>query len=812
MSLLTCLAVHCFAQSSVIEGRITADSGEPLVGASVWLDQTRYATATDSEGFYHLSVPDGTYTLKVTYVGFQSFSGEVTPGKDSRRDVSLQESVIKGEEVMVYATRANEKTPTTFTNISSKEIESKNTGRDLPYILQYTPSVVVTSDAGNGVGYTGIRIRGSDPTRVNVTINGVPLNDSESSGTYWVDLPDFASSTNNIQIQRGVGTSTNGAGAFGATMNMQTDMPAQEPYAQINNSYGSFNTWKHTVELNTGLINGHWAFQGRLSSIASDGYIDRASASLKSYYMSGGYYGKNTTVKALMFSGKEVTYQAWYGTPEARLKNDVEGMEEVIANNGYTAEQAENLLNSGRTYNYYLYKNEVDDYVQDHYQLHISHSFSQYLNVNAAFHYTAGRGYYEQYETDQNFSDYGLPDVTVNNDTIGSTDLIRRLWLNNRFYGMVFSANYSRNKWDITFGGGLNRYDGDHYGDVIWAQYASTSDIGYRYYTNNGLKTDFNSYLKANYQLTARLNLFADMQIRTVDYKITGVDDDDITEVLNTGNNYVFFNPKFGATYALSEGESLYASYAVGNREPVRTDFVDAPNGKFPRHETLHDMEVGYRKTTSRFMYSANYYLMQYHNQLVLTGALNAVGNSLRVNTPHSYRMGIELVGGVKIASAWDLSANVTFSQNKIRHFSEVVYDYGTNWDEYNEVTNRYKNSNISFSPGVIASAQLSYQPIQPLRITLMGKYVGRQYLDNTSHRSRSINDYLLNDLKVDYNLGVKWAKQVMISFQVNNLMNVEYSSNGYTFGYRAGDYVVQENYYYPQAGRNFLTALALKF
>ncbi|WP_421892809.1 TonB-dependent receptor [Marinoscillum sp.] len=811
MSMLAMIAVFSAYGQFNVDGKVVTATGESLPGANVWLNQSKYATSTDGDGYFMMSkVPAGTFELSVSFVGYETYTKVLQVDQDVSLEISLKENVIKGEEVFVYATRANEKTPTTFSNISNKEIEGRNMGQDLPFILQHTPSMVVTSDAGNGVGYTGIRIRGSDPTRINVTVNGVPINDSESHGTFWVNMPDMASSVNNIQIQRGIGTSTNGAAAFGASVNLQTDMPSQEAYAKVDNSFGSFNTWKHTVEMNTGLINKKWAFQGRLSQITSDGYLDRASADLKSYYLSGGYYGDKTTVKAVVFAGKEVTYQAWWGTPEARLNNDVDGMMEVIANNGLSDEQADNLLNSGRTYNYYQYDNEVDNYQQDHYQLHLSHVFNPNFNINGALHYTYGRGYYEQYRADDDLADYALPDVVIGDSTITSTDLIRRRWLDNDFYGFTYSANYSKEKWDLSLGGAWNKYDGDHFGEIIWAQYASTSAIRDRYYDNFGKKTDFNVYLKGNYQVSPKVNLFADAQVRLLDYHTKGVDSD--LRDIDTGDNYAFFNPKVGLTYLVKRGESFYASYAIGNREPVRGDFVDAAADQIPKAETMHNLEVGYRKASGNYSYSANYYLMDYDNQLVLTGAVNDVGSSIRVNVPDSYRMGVELVGAVKVTDALTLSGNLTLSQNKIAEFTEVIYDYGPAFDEYNEIQNEYTDTDISFSPNVIGGSQISYSPLDFMEISLLSKYVSKQYLDNTSNDDRSIDAYFVNDLKMDLSFASKQVKQIGISLMVNNIFDVKYVSNGYTFGYAGGDYMVRENYYYPQAGTNFLAAVSLKF
>ncbi|MEQ8471533.1 MAG: TonB-dependent receptor [Marinoscillum sp.] len=815
MTMTALLAVVSAYAQSTLQGRITSESGEPLVGASVWLDGTNKAVATDLDGYYSLKeIEDGWYELNITYVGFKSFIESLPIDGDMTLNVELEESIITGEEVIVYATRANEKTPTTFTNISSKEIEERNLGQDIPFVLRYTPSMVVTSDAGNGVGYTGMRIRGSDATRINVTVNGIPLNDAESHGTFWVNMPDFASSVDNIQIQRGVGTSTNGAAAFGASVNLQTDMPSQEAYGLIKNSFGSFNTWRHTVEVNTGLIDDRWAFQGRLSKISSDGYIDRAKSDLRSYFLSGGYYGDKTTIKALMFAGKEVTYQSWYGTPGAKLFGGEEDLQRVIdfGLEYETDEQLDNLRGSDRTFNYYLYENEVDNYGQDHYQLHLSHTFSSSLNATASLHYTHGEGYYEQYRNDDDFADYGLGDLVLGDTTITSTDLIRRRWLDNDFYGGVFSVNYSAGKWNTTMGGGLNIYDGDHFGEIIWAEHASNSEIREKYYNNYGLKGDLNIYAKANYQITQNLNLFGDIQLRTVSYETKGIDND--LRMIDSGDDYAFVNPKIGVTYVLDSYSNLYASYAIGNREPVRNDFVDAPNGETPQPETLRNIEAGYRRTTSTSTFSANYYLMDYENQLVLTGALNDVGSGVRTNVKDSYRMGVELVGAVQISDMLNFGGNITLSKNKIADFTEVVYDYGPDFGSYNVVTINHENTDIAFSPDVIAGGQVELSPLTGLSLQLMGKYVGKQYLDNTSNENRVIREYFISDALISYDFSPTDVKEIGISLMINNIFNKMYESNGYTWGYYYGydqGNLYQQNNYYPQAGTNFLLSLSVK-
>ncbi len=812
-----CMLVSLFVFSpgvwaQAISGKVTdAETKEALPGANIVVLETGRGVSANNLGNYFISgLPAAAYTLRVSYVGYETIEKQVSLPAAGAVNIALAKDALLDEEVMVFSTRANEKTPTTFTTISNKEIRSQNLGQDLPFLVNWSPSVVTTSDAGAGIGYTGIRIRGSDPTRINVTINGVPLNDSESHGVFWVNTPDLASSTNNIQIQRGVGSSTNGAGAFGATINMQTSMPSKEGYAELNNSFGSYATRRHNVIFNTGLIKDHWSFEGRLSKIASDGYIDRASSDLQSYYLSGGFYGDKTILKALAFGGKEVTYQAWWGTPESRLENDVEGMQEVIGNNGYSDEQAANLLNSGRTFNYYLYDNEVDNYQQDHYQLHLSHQLSSVWSLNGALHYTYGRGYFEQFREDDDLADYGLVPVVIENTTIESTDLIRRRWLDNDFYGFTYGINYNEGRLQTTLGGGYNVYDGDHFGEVIWARFASNSQIRDRYYESYGLKKDFNTFLKTNYELLDGFNVYTDLQVRTINYTSEG-NDNDLTPI-DIRESFVFFNPKAGLTYSVSDRSSLYASYSVANREPVRSDFIDAPDGATPSHETLGNWEVGYKAAGTRYSGGVNLYLMDYKNQLVLTGEVNDVGSSVRTNVADSYRAGIELQGSAQLTNQLMWNANLTLSRNKIREFTEVLYDYGTNFDEYNVIRNTYENTDISFSPALVAGSQLTYRPVAAFEAALLTKYVSRQYLDNTQTDSRSIDPYFVNDIRLTYDWKPKWVQNIGVSLLVNNVFSSLYSSNGYTFGYFGGAYEVRENYFYPQAPRNFLAAVSIRF
>lgn len=702
------------------------------------------------------------------------------------------------DEVNVNALRASEKTPMTFTNLSEEEIDQQNLGQDLPYLLSTMPSVVTTSDAGAGVGYTGFRVRGSDPTRVNVTINGIPLNDSESQGVWWVNMPDFASSIENIQIQRGVGSSTNGASAFGATINLKTDGLNTKAYALSNNTVGSFKTLKNNVEFGTGLLNGKFTFDGRLSRITSDGYIDRATSDLKSFYLSGAYYGSDEVLKGIVFSGKERTYQAWNGVPLNYLEND-----------------------SLRTFNSYTYENEVDNYGQTHYQLHYTKQLNSNSNYNLSFHYTKGAGYYEQYKASESFSDYGFSEIIIQDDTINETDLIRSKWLDNDFYGTVFSYNTSIDNMDLTFGGAWNTYTGKHYGEVIWAQYASDSELGHIYYDNDATKDDFNVYTKLNYQYNDKLSLYADLQRRTIDYTFIGFDQE--------GNNveqsadFDFFNPKFGVFYQMNQNRSAYASFAVANKEPNRNDFVESSPDSRPQHETLFDTELGYKINGNKLQFGINAYYMVYENQLVLTGQINDVGAYTRTNIDYSERKGIEVEAAYVISEKLKWVGNATFSENKIANFTEYV----DNWDTWGQETIHYEDTDISFSPDLIWASTFSYQLNDHLNAQFISKYVGDQYIDNTSSQERMLEAYLVHNARFSVNINSKVFKTTKITFQANNLLEEKYSNNAWIYrfisdGYdpRPDDPYVNANSeggydmagYFPQAGRNYLLGISLGF
>lgn len=793
-----------------------AGTRETLVNATVRLNDDQVELTDASGRFTFLRVNPGEKVLKATYVGYHDQERTFDVPLTADIEIFMEPSAILTEAVVVRATRATDKTPTTYTDITREDIEDQNFGQDVPFLLNWTPSVVTTSDAGTGIGYTGIRIRGSDPTRINVTINGIPYNDSESAGTFWVDIPDIASSAQSIQIQRGVGTSTNGAGAFGASINLQTNVRRDDAYAEVNNAFGSFNTRRHTFNFGSGLLNKHFVVDGRISRIASDGYIDRAFSDLQSYYFSGGYYSEKTILKAVLFGGEERTYQSWYGVPESRLNNDTEAMLITAINEGWNETQTKNLLESGsRTFNPYLYENQIDNYKQDHYQLHFSHQPGGAVTLNTALHYTPGRGYYEEFRYDDDLEDYGLANIIIDddgdaadNDTLYTTDLIRRRWLDNDFYGFTWSLNLDRNAWNVVAGGAWNRYDGDHFGEVIWAD---RGDAQYEqpYYFNNADKRDLNVYLKANYQVSERFNAFVDLQWRKIGYRVSGTDND--LNTVGVDADFDFFNPKAGLTYSVSDNHQLYASYAVANREPVRDDFLDF-DGSNPQHETLKNLEVGYRGTGENHTFQANYYLMNYSNQLVLTGEVNDVGAFVRTNAGNSYRMGLELQGMMRLSDQFVWNANLTLSRNKIEEYTEILEDYGADFSGFSLVENTYTNTDIAFSPGVIAGSSFSYLPFRNSELTLLTKYVGKQYLDNTSNNARSISAYLINDLRLSYTWRPSFVDEITFSFLVNNILDEAYESNGYTWGYLAGPTAYRENYYYPQAGRNFMGMVVVKF
>ncbi|WEK38052.1 MAG: TonB-dependent receptor [Candidatus Pseudobacter hemicellulosilyticus] len=746
-----------------ISGKVI-DAATSAAVASATIELGNFASTSSNEQgeFIFQRIRSGSYTLRISSIGFETAELSVSPD-NSTQTIRLKRLNLFMQPVEVRAITAGEKAPFTKTNLTKKEIEKQNLGQDIPFILNQTPSAVVSSDAGTGIGYTGIRIRGTDATRINVTLNGIPYNDAESQGTFFVNMPDFSSSLNSIQIQRGVGTSSNGASAFGATINLSTNEVNTNAYGELNNSAGSFNTWKHTVKAGSGLINDHFTIDARISKISSDGYVDRAASDLRSFYLSGAYIGEKTSIRLNVFGGKEKTYQAWNGVSAADLETN-------------------------RTINYSgmdkpgdPYDNQTDNYQQDHYQLFINHQLSKNWTANTAFFLTKGKGYYEEYKAEAEYTAYGLPD----NGASTSTDLIRQLWLDNDFYGQIFSVQHKGNRHQFTIGGGWNRYDGNHFGEVIWAEAAIP--YKHRWYNLTAYKTDVNAYTKYQYAITPGLEIFGDLQYRRVLYQLNGFREAPDRKVRNT---YDFVNPKLGLTYSLKD-YLLYVSYSLGSKEPNRNDFEANTDGLKP--ERMHDFELGIERRNNQFSWGATAYYMRYKDQLVLTGSINDVGAYLRSNVPNSYRMGIELQGKVRVTQWLQAGANLTLSRNRIQDFDKVG------------------NTDIAFSPNLMGGGMISFLPVKNLDISLLGKYVGRQYLDNTASKDHMLEAYYVQDARVSYTLPRLLFKEITLVGQVNNLFDKKYVANGYTYSYEDSGALITENAYFPMATINFLFALQVK-
>ena len=794
------LPALAFAQPYELGGTVKDSSGTPLPFVLVTVQGTYLHTQTKEDGSFNLTVNQLPYSLLFHSLGYFDV---VLRGDEvsTRLEVTMQTSSLMRDEVVVTSTRVDDKTGTAFTNVGKKDIEANNFGQDLPYVLNTQTSVVTTSDAGNGMGYTGIRIRGSDANRINVTINGIPVNDAESQGTYWVDIPDLASSTDNIQIQRGVGTSTNGAGAFGGSLNLQTETPHLYPYSELILSGGSFNSWRAAAKAGTGIINEHWSFDMRMSQLGSDGFIDRGTSDLRSWYLSGSYYGEKLTVKAITFSGRERTYQCWYGVPEDSVK----------AGN-YTYNPAGMYIDS--TGHEAFYKDQVDNYGQDYYQLHFTYSSNPKWIFNWSLFATKGKGYYEEFRQSDDLANYGV------NDTAGSVnDVIRRRWLDNWYYGATYAVRFdSKTGTRLTIGGASAMYDGNHFGELIWATGLPNGYVyGEKYYKDSAQKLDNNAYVKIDQAIGQKLHLYADMQVRTIDYSFTGLDSSG--SQLPQDVNLMFVNPKAGLFFTLNKKLVVYASFGMANKEPNRDDFTNSSPESRPEHEQLTDIEVGWKFISSAAAIEVNFYNMMYKNQLVLTGKVNDVGAYTRENVAESFRRGVEITAGWNITSQINLAGNATLSQNKIMQFDEYIDDY----DNGGQLHNIYNDVDISFSPSVIGAGILSWMHPKGFGASVTGKYVGVQYLDNTQRSDRQIDPYFT------LNLGASWSpikystpaanekrKQRMMSeltfsVQVNNLLNTMYSSNGYTYGY-VWSGMNRYNYYYPQAGINVMGMVVMKF
>lgn len=772
-----------------LSGRVQDAKGNILAGAAVVIQHSYLGATTGPDGRYEFkNLKPGNLTLEVSFLGYNTQVEEVDIHSDTQQDFVLQPASLLGDEVVVKATRMTGGETVANFRLDKKAIQALDQGQDIPFILQLTPSVVATSDAGTGIGYTNLRIRGTDSYRINVTVNGIPVNDAESHGVWWVDFPDLAASTDNIHVQRGVGSSTNGAGAFGGTISLQTTTLNRDPYAEADYSGGSFNTHKRDVKLGTGLINNRYTFDARLSWLDSDGYIDRAFTHMKSWFITGASYGKGSILRFNAFSGTEKTYQAWYGIQKS-------------------------ILDTNRTYNPYHYDDETDNYTQTNYQLLYSKEISSSLYLSTALHYTHGEGYFENYNAHDSLYFYNLMPL----DSFVTADLITRRWMKNDFFGATYSLNYRMLKMDILWGGGWNKYLGDHFGQVIWAAWAANNQIRHEWYRGTGDKGDFNTYLKLNYHPLETFSIYTDLQYRRVDYTIAGTDEhwdaSGNQARLDQRHFFNFFNPKLGIFFHPAGQVDYYLSFSTGHREPTRSNYVDAilqPDQ--PRPETLYDYEAGVNLNQKNARMNLNLYYMDYYDQLVFTGKLNEVAYPIMVNVPRSYRMGVEFSTAVRIADKVTWDANLTLSENKILHYLEQA-DYLDGSYQYLDTKIRdIGTTDISYSPGLTGSSRIMIQPIPQFTVSLLTKYVGSQYFDNTSSPDRQIPAYFVNDLNLNYTMHPKWLGETMFELQVLNLFNARYENNATGYYFYVDNRQVTDSYWFPQAGIHFLAGVKVHF
>ena len=762
------------AQKVTVSGKIVNKNQEILTGATVLVKETKQGISTGLDGSFTFKLNKGTFTIQVSYIGFKTIKKNVYLDKDKALTIVLYEDDNILDEVLVSAVRATSSIPVTYSNLSKKELAKRNLGQDIPILLNYLPSVISSSDAGAGVGYTYLNVRGSNSERINVTINGIPYNDPESHGTFWVNLGDFASSTENLQLQRGVGTSTNGSGAFGASLNILTDAVSENAGGEISNSFGSYGTRKHTVKFTTGKINEHLEVSGRFSNIHSDGYIDRAFTNLKSYFLQASYKDENTLIKAVSFGGAERTYQAWYGLDPQQLEED-------------------------RRQNPYTYENEVDDYKQNHYQLHWNEKLNNQWSTNLGLNYTKGVGFFEQYKAAENAADF-------NNLIEDGSDVIVRRWLDNDFYVLNFNANYKNEKLNFISGVSYSNYTGDHFGEVIWgSNLSSGTSIQDRYYFSDAKKTDMSIFSKATYEMNEKVSAYLDLQGRFVNYQTKGLTSD--RNPLDVDAKFNFFNPKAGLIYKIAPQNSVYLSYARANREANRNDFENGISSP----EILDDIELGWRYRSDQIQLNTNIYYMSYKNQLVLTGAIDDVGAPIRATSGKSYRLGLEIDADIKLNDQFSIKSNAAFSTNKNEDFTAPINGNLLNLG----------NTPLSFSPNVIVGNMLVYQPIKNLQISFLSKYVGKQFMSNLNSNVSKLDvldSYFTSDLNFVYEIATKKVfDAIIISGIINNIFDTEYVDRGYYYTYDYpdgnGNTITGDGAgYYPQATRNFLVGVTLKF
>jgi iron complex outermembrane recepter protein len=802
MLIFTAVALRvCSGQGKgpVIKGKVTDPEGKALAGAVVTIADSFIGIHTDPDGSYIIKgLKDGNHTLTFSFVGYESVVKEMDLHEDLILNISMAEKSFMTSDVFVSAVRAGGYSPMAFSTVDRIQLKKQNSVYDMPYLLSLTPSLAETSEAGNGIGYTNMRIRGTDANRINVTIDGIPLNDAESQQVFWVDLPDLASSVDNIQIQRGAGTSSNGSGAFGATVSIETLNPESEPFAEIATSVGSFNTIKNTVSAGTGMLGGNFGLRMRYSDIRSDGYIERTGSNHRSENISGIYRTVNSILKANIILGEEHTGIGWWGVPKEMLTVN----RRYNPSGEYTDENG--------TIRYY--DNESDNYRQNHFQLIYSQKVGDFFSVHAALHYTKGKGYYEEYRENQNYSDYGLQNVIIGDSVITSTDLIRRKWMSNEFYGLVYSLKYQKDKLDATVGGGMNQYLGDHFGKIIWMKYAGSTEKDYQWYFNDSQKDEISIYGKINYMLSERMSAFGDLQYRFILYKMKGIDDD--LKDLSQEHRFGFFNPKAGVFYSINPNQDAYISFSVASREPTRTDFKEASGdpAAAPRPETLYDSEMGYKLRTGKASLGANLYWMIYSDQLVPTGELSDVGYSIMTNVKKSYRLGIELVAGVKPLNFIEWNMNLTLSRSRILDFTEYYIDFNTT-DWSSQYLSRYLGKvDIAYSPSIISTSDIGFRIHKGTELHLISKYVGKQYIDNTMNSERMIDPYFVNNIRLDYEPDIRNIKGIQLQLLVINIFSEVYESNGYGGNWYEDGSEKSWSYYFPQAGINFMFKIGLKF
>ncbi|MBK9146521.1 MAG: TonB-dependent receptor [Flavobacteriales bacterium] len=779
------LMAHAAMPQARLQGIVTDDGGSPLDGVSVLVGADgRLGTATDRTGRFELKgVGEGEVRLRAQHLGYVPIDTLLLARAEAVTLRMTRAAVFLGA-AEVTALRAGDRAPFAKSVMSREQIDRINTGVDLPFLLEQQPGVVATSDGGTGIGYTYMRIRGTDGTRTNITLNGVPFNDAESQGAFLVNLPDLASSLEDIEVQRGVGSSTNGPAAFGASVSMRTTAVKREPWALLGASGGSFSAQRYSVSAGTGLIDGRFSLDARLSSISTEGYVDRASADLKSYFVQGAWVGAKRSLRFIAFQGKEITYQAWAGVPR-----------EVVDTN--------------RTFNPYTYENEVDNYEQAHYQLLLDHRLSPSVTLNATLFRVDGAGYFEQFREGDELAAYGIAPAVINGDSTATSDLIRRRWLENTLLGANANADIGLGKHRLVLGASYSHYSGQHFGELIWARYAGSADIGDRYYDNDARKTDLSAFVKLTYGLRHNIDAYGDLQFRSVSHWLEMLNAELVPEQQPIA--FSFFNPKAGVTWSLSSGDRVYASIAVANREPNREDLQETAPSSRPRSERLVDYELGYERRTGHLSAGVNCYLMDYADQLVLTGELNDVGAALRTNLARSYRAGVELMGALRVSKRLTWRANAAFSRNRVRAFTEFVDD----WDNGGQVGYTYAESELPLSPGVVAGSELTYRALEGKRatadLTLVTKYVGRQFLDLSASVDRMLDPFLVSDLRLNATWLAKGTKGIEFNLTLRNLFSELYESNGWVYSYVSDGRRQEFVGLYPQAPLNLLGGVSVR-